>query len=60
MSDRGTLIVTGASGTVGDVLLRAVSRAAELAGKDPATFQTIKQRIYVDALEALRAPLEGF
>jgi enoyl-CoA hydratase/carnithine racemase len=43
-----------------DVMLRAVARAAALAGKDPATFQTIKQRIYVDALAALRAPLEGF
>jgi enoyl-CoA hydratase/carnithine racemase len=43
-----------------DVLLRAIARAAALAGKDPATFKTIKQRIYVDTLAALRAPLEGF
>jgi enoyl-CoA hydratase/carnithine racemase len=43
-----------------EVLPRAIARAAALADKDPATYQTIKQRIYVDALAALRAPLEGF
>jgi enoyl-CoA hydratase/carnithine racemase len=42
------------------VLTRAIARAAALADKDPATFQTIKQRIYADTLKALRAPLEGF
>jgi Delta3-Delta2-enoyl-CoA isomerase len=43
-----------------EVLSRAIARAAALADKDPATYQTIKQRIYVDTLVALRAPLEGF
>jgi enoyl-CoA hydratase/carnithine racemase len=43
-----------------EVLPRAIARATALADKDPATYQTIKQRIYVDALAALRAPLEGF
>ena len=43
-----------------EVLPRAIARAAALADKDPATLQTIKQRIYADTLAALRAPLEGF
>jgi enoyl-CoA hydratase/carnithine racemase len=42
-----------------EVLPRALARAAALAGKDPATLQTIKQRIYGDTLAALRAS-QGF
>ena len=41
------------------MLSRALERAAALAGKDPATLQTIKQRIYGDTLAALRAS-QGF
>jgi enoyl-CoA hydratase/carnithine racemase len=41
------------------VLPRALERAAALAGKDPATLKTIKQRIYGDTLAALRAS-QGF
>jgi enoyl-CoA hydratase/carnithine racemase len=40
------------------VLPRALERAAALAGKDPVTYRTIKQRIYREALAALRAPQE--
>jgi enoyl-CoA hydratase/carnithine racemase len=43
-----------------EVLPRAIARAAALADKDPATFQTIKQRLYAETLTELRAPLEGF
>jgi enoyl-CoA hydratase/carnithine racemase len=43
----------------GEVLPRALERAAALAGKDPATLKTIKQRIYGDTLAALRAS-QGF
>lgn len=39
-----------------DVLPRAIERAASLADKDPDTLRTIKQRLYGDALTALRAP----
>jgi Delta3-Delta2-enoyl-CoA isomerase len=39
-----------------DVLPRAIERAASLAGKNPDTLQTIKQRLYSGPLEALRAP----
>jgi enoyl-CoA hydratase/carnithine racemase len=39
-----------------DVLPRALARAAALADKSRATLQTIKQRLYHDALTALRAP----
>jgi enoyl-CoA hydratase/carnithine racemase len=42
-----------------EVLPRALERAAALAGKDPATLKTIKQRIYGDVLTALRAS-QGF
>ncbi|HEY7835876.1 MAG TPA: enoyl-CoA hydratase/isomerase family protein [Solirubrobacteraceae bacterium] len=41
----------------GLVLSRACERAAELAGKDPATMRTIKQRLYASTLAALRGPL---
>ena len=41
-----------------EVLVRAGERAEGLAGKDPATMQTIKQRLYAPALSALRGPLE--
>jgi Delta3-Delta2-enoyl-CoA isomerase len=40
-----------------DVLPRAIEGAASLAGKSPDTLRTIKQRLYSDTLEALRAPL---
>lgn len=36
------------------VLPRAIERAAALAGKDPTTMATIKQRLYVNAIAALR------
>jgi enoyl-CoA hydratase/carnithine racemase len=36
------------------VLPRAIELAGALAGKDPATFGTIKRRLYADALAALR------
>lgn len=39
------------------VLTRACERAAALAGKDPSTMRTIKQRLYAPALAALRGPL---
>ncbi len=39
-----------------EVLPRAIERAASLADKDPDTLRTIKQRLYSDALAALRAP----
>ncbi|HXB16986.1 MAG TPA: enoyl-CoA hydratase/isomerase family protein [Solirubrobacteraceae bacterium] len=39
------------------VLSRACERAAALAGKDPSTMQTIKQRLYAPVLASLRAPL---
>jgi enoyl-CoA hydratase/carnithine racemase len=39
------------------VLSRACERAAALSGKDPATMQTIKQRLYAPTLAALRGPL---
>jgi Delta3-Delta2-enoyl-CoA isomerase len=39
------------------VLSSACERAGALAGKDPATMQTIKQRLYAPALAALRGPL---
>ncbi len=39
------------------VLERAVARGAALAGKDPATLRTIKQRLYAEPLAALRGPL---
>jgi Delta3-Delta2-enoyl-CoA isomerase len=39
-----------------EVLPAARARAAELAGKDPATLRTIKQRLYAPALSALRGP----
>jgi Delta3-Delta2-enoyl-CoA isomerase len=39
-----------------DVLPRAIERAASLADKNPDTLRTIKQRLYSDTLEALRAP----
>ncbi|HST55953.1 MAG TPA: enoyl-CoA hydratase/isomerase family protein [Solirubrobacteraceae bacterium] len=42
-----------------DVLPRAIERAAALAGKDPATFKAIKQRLYADTLDALRSS-QGF
>jgi Delta3-Delta2-enoyl-CoA isomerase len=41
------------------VLPRALERAGALAGKDPATLKTIKQRIYAETLTALRAS-QGF
>jgi len=37
-----------------EVLPRAVARATALAGKDPATLRTIKQRLYADTLTSLR------
>ena len=40
-----------------EVLSRACERALALAGKDPATMRTIKQRLYARTLAALRAPL---
>jgi len=43
----------------GDVLARSLARAAALAGKDPATLRTIKQRLHETALAALRGP-QGF
>jgi Delta3-Delta2-enoyl-CoA isomerase len=39
-----------------DVLPRAIERAASLADKNPDTLRTIKQRLYSQTLEALRAP----
>ena len=42
-----------------DVLARALARAAALAGKDPATLRTIKQRLHAAALASLRGP-QGF
>jgi Delta3-Delta2-enoyl-CoA isomerase len=48
-------IVEEAVGEV-EVLPRAIERAASLADKDPDTLRTIKQRLYGDALAALRAP----
>ncbi len=42
-----------------EVLPRAIERASALAGKDPATLKTIKQRLYADALAALRSS-QGF
>jgi len=41
------------------LLARAIERAAALAGKDPTTLGTIKQRLYASTLTALRAP-QGF
>jgi enoyl-CoA hydratase/carnithine racemase len=38
-----------------ELLPRALERAAALAGKDPATFKAIKQRLYQDTLAALRS-----
>ena len=40
-----------------EVLSRALERAAELAGKDPATLRAIKGRLYESARSALRAEL---
>lgn len=40
----------------GEVLPRAIERAAALAGKNPDTLRAIKQRLYRGALEALRQP----
>ena len=42
-----------------ELLPRALERAAALAGKDPATFRAIKQRLYQDALAALHSS-QGF
>jgi Delta3-Delta2-enoyl-CoA isomerase len=42
-----------------EVLSRAVARAGGLAGKDPGTLRTIKQRLHEPALTALRGP-QGF
>ena len=42
-----------------DVLPGALERAAALAGKDPATLRTIKQRLHEPALAALRGS-QGF
>lgn len=42
-----------------EVLPGALERAAALAGKDPATLRTIKQRLHEPALAALRGP-QGF
>jgi len=42
-----------------EVLPRAMARAAALAGKDPGTLRTIKQRLHEPALSALRGP-QGF
>lgn len=42
-----------------ELLARAIERAAALAGKDPTTLGTIKQRLYASTLTALRAP-QGF
>ncbi len=42
-----------------ELLARAQARAAALAGKDPVTLRTIKQRLYAPALDALRGP-QGF
>lgn len=39
-----------------EVLPKALQRARALAGKDPATLKTIKQRLYRDALAALHGP----
>jgi enoyl-CoA hydratase/carnithine racemase len=39
-----------------DVPPRAIERAASLADKNPDTLRTIKQRLYNDTLEMLRAP----
>jgi enoyl-CoA hydratase/carnithine racemase len=39
-----------------DVRSRAIERAASLADKNPDTLRTIKQRLYSDTLDALRAP----
>ena len=41
-----------------EVLPRALARASALADKDPRTLKAIKQRLYKDALAALRGPLE--
>jgi len=40
----------------GEVLARSLARAAAVAGKDPATLRTIKQRLYHSTLAALRGP----
>jgi len=40
----------------GEVLARALARAAAGAGKDPATLHTIKQRLYHSTLASLRGP----
>jgi Delta3-Delta2-enoyl-CoA isomerase len=42
-----------------EVLPRAIERAAALTGKDPGTFQAIKQRLYADTLATLRSS-QGF
>ncbi|HXD53457.1 MAG TPA: enoyl-CoA hydratase-related protein [Solirubrobacteraceae bacterium] len=42
-----------------EVRARAIARAAALAGKDPATLRTIKQRLHESALAALRGS-QGF
>ena len=39
-----------------EVLPRALARAGAVTGKDPGTLKTIKQRLYRDALAALRGP----
>lgn len=40
------------------VLSRAIERAASQAAKNPDVLRTIKQRLYADALAALRAPID--
>jgi len=39
-----------------EVLPRAIARAGAVTGKDPGTLKTIKQRLYREALAALRGP----
>ena len=48
--------VTATAGE-GDVLARAIELVAPHAGKDPGTLGTIKERMYADVVEALRAPV---
>jgi enoyl-CoA hydratase/carnithine racemase len=44
---------------VEEVLPRALARAAALSGKNPETLRAIKQRLYGEALAALRGPLDA-
>lgn len=51
--------IVGAAVAEDQVLPRAVERARELEAKDGATLGVIKQRLYAQVLEALRAPAES-